>query len=112
AYKEIELVVTESAPAAFDQLSPAHGATGVPFKPHFSWEGAPLAVTYLLEVDDDPDFGSVDYSATVAGTSHHMEANLSPSTTYYWRVTAQNICGSTPSVAIASFTVQEPWNAC
>lgn len=56
-----------------------------------SWVGN-NAQEYQVEVDDDPNFGSVDVSAIVSGTSFGV-SGLNEATCYFWRVTATNLCG-------------------
>jgi hypothetical protein len=86
-------------------LTPADGAMDAPFKPVFSWTAVPQASSYLLEVATDAGFTNIVYSASETGTSHKATVPLSAGTTYYWRVTAQNICGSGSS-STYSFTTQ------
>jgi hypothetical protein len=67
-------------------------------------------MTYILEVDDDASFNSVDYSVVFEGTSHAMPFNqpLAYGRTYYWRVTAGNLCDSTTSEVYEFVTEYEP----
>ncbi|MBB5209181.1 Ig-like domain-containing protein [Chiayiivirga flava] len=85
-------------------LTPANGASNVTISPTFTWNAVPGAIDYTLVVDDDPGFGSPDYSATVSGTSHVPGTALSGATTYFWRVTANNNCGAGVASAPRSFT--------
>ena len=94
-------------PLATTLSTPANGATNIGVTPTFSWSAVVGAVDYLLEVDDDSDFSSVDYSATVAGTSHTAATALENDTVYYWRVTGNNTCGTGAASATFSFTTEE-----
>lgn len=94
-------------PLATTLASPANGATNVSVTPLFSWSAVVGTVNYLLEVDDDSGFGSVDYSATVAGTSHTAATALGDDTVYYWRVTGNNTCGTGATSAVFSFTTEQ-----
>jgi uncharacterized repeat protein (TIGR01451 family) len=85
-------------------LSPASGATGVLLTPDFAWTAAPTAVTYLLEVATDFGFSNVVYSATVSDANHTAATALAPGTEHFWRVTAENICGTGMPSAVSSFT--------
>ncbi len=93
-------------PLATTLSTPADGATNIGVTPTFSWSAVVGAVDYLLEVDDDSDFSSVDYSATVAGTSHTAATALANETVYYWRVTANNTCGAGAASVTFSFTTE------
>ncbi len=104
---QVGLGVFDAAPGATTLTAPANGANNVPFQPTFVWTAASQTQSYLLEVDDDPVFGSIAYSATVTMTNHTATTPLTASTTYYWRVTPQNECGSTPS-ASSSFSTHAP----
>jgi len=94
---QLSLNLSTGMPAAATLTSPANSATGVITQPNFAWAAVPSATSYLLEVSDDATFTTVDYSTTVSATSHQMASSLVPSTHYFWRVTATNGCGSTPS---------------
>jgi subtilisin-like proprotein convertase family protein len=59
-------------------------------------------------VTSDTTFNTIVYSATVAGTSHLATTPLMSNTTYYWRVTPQNMCGNGTSSAIFSFKTLSP----
>lgn len=100
------LNVFDANPTAVNLLTPVDTAVDVPRQPTFTWNAVAQAASYLLEVDDDPGFGSIDYSANVEGTTHMAEISLGSLTTYYWRVTAFNPCGSGPTSAVFSFTTE------
>ncbi|MEZ5464953.1 MAG: S8 family serine peptidase [Lysobacteraceae bacterium] len=100
----VSLQIDEVAPIATTLSMPADAATDVDTQPTFSWTAIADAREYTLDVDDDPAFGSIDYSATVSATSHTVPAALDPNTTYYWRVRAGNHCGSSADSAVFSFT--------
>jgi len=84
--------------------TPANGATNVPLRPAFVWTVSPLAADYLLEVDDTVNFSSPVYTATVAGASHTPGTDLPSNTHLYWRVTANNPCGSGAPSSVFNFT--------
>jgi len=102
----VELSIFNASPAAPALTAPANGALNVVVRPVFTWTGA--ALSYLLEVDNDSNFSSPVYSATVAGTTHTPGADLPSNTHLFWRVTASNPCGSTPSSVFAFTTVALP----
>lgn len=93
-------------PENFGLLSP--GAQALEMSPNsfFAWQEAWEAETYRLEVDDDSDFSSPVISQQTASTSFATpSAILQPSTTYWWRVSAENAVGTVLSTpASQSFT--------
>ena len=107
----VDLNLFTAVPIAPDLLTPSDGATNVSFKPSFSWTAVSQASSYLVEVSDDPGFSNIVYSATVADTSHTAATPLFASTTYYWRVTADNVCGNNTSTTF-SFTTQAATMIC
>lgn len=109
--RSVALNVFTAAPAGPALMTPPDGADNVSFKPYFSWTEVDQASSYLVEVASDPGFGDVVYSASVSGTSHTAETPLGASVTYYWRVTAQNVCGSSMSETF-TFTTQAATMVC
>lgn len=104
----VGLTVMDVPSATVTLISPPDMADAVPLQPTFAWNAIVRANSYLLEVDDNADFSSLVYSATVAGTSHIAAVPLSPQTTYYWRVTAVNLCGNgLPSTPFSFTTAAE-----
>ncbi len=102
----VGLNVYDANPSGVTLVAPADTAVNVLRQPTFVWNSATQAASYLLEVDDDPGFGSLVYSATVEGTSHMAAVSLGSLTTYYWRVTASNPCGAGATSAVFSFTTE------
>lgn len=98
------------APAAFSLVFPANGASGVPLAPTFDWSDSSAGVSYAFTLDDQTDFSSPIYSAATASSSLPLPPGLLvQGGTYYWRVVATNLGGSTPSSpSSASFSTQVP----
>ena len=103
-FANISVRAWDSAPATPVLSGPADGATGVDVQPNFTWAAAAEATSYTIEIDDNADFSSPVVSETVNGTSFTPGAALDTDTTYYWRVTANNTCGSGASSAVFSFS--------
>jgi uncharacterized repeat protein (TIGR01451 family) len=70
----------------------------------FRWDPASDAISYVLQIDDDPFFGSIDYSAIVGGLEHTIASPLMPDTTYFWQVWGVNPCADGPPSSVFSFT--------
>ncbi|MEM6843884.1 MAG: T9SS type A sorting domain-containing protein [Bacteroidota bacterium] len=62
-----------------------------------SWDAVTYASSYLLEISQD-GFATVDVSQSIPSTSLLLTV-LNKGTTYDYRVTPQNVCGSGPAVA-------------
>ena len=103
----MEQFVFDTVPGVPGLISPADGGTGVPIQPTFSWAASTQGGTYTIEVDDDPGFGSINFTKVVSGTSTELDGVLDPSTTYYWRVTSENACGIGSTSSTFSFTTAE-----
>ncbi|MCO5207309.1 MAG: immune inhibitor A [Anaerolineae bacterium] len=103
----VSLNVFDGVPAAPTLVSPADGAVDVPVLPTFTWNAVADATDYTIEIADDAGFTNIIDSATVAGTSYTPGAPLDILTTYWWRVTANNICGVGATSAEWSFTTLE-----
>jgi subtilisin family serine protease len=102
----VELTFLAAGPGAATLVAPANGATGVSTAPTLSWSAAAGASGYLVEVDDDANFSSPEFSATVAGTSTDA-TGLAANVLYHWRVTAENACGTAPSTVFTFSTTLE-----
>jgi len=103
----VELVVFATPPGPPGLTAPADDAVDEPRTPTFIWSAATDATTYTLEVDDDPGFGSIDYSVSgLTELTHTPTQNLEFNTEYFWRVQAVNACGSGVVSTVFSFTVE------
>jgi hypothetical protein len=106
AETNVQLQIFSSAPETVTLLQPGEKATSVDLKPFFAWSSASQASSYLLQVAIDDNFDNIVYSATVEDTSHTAESMLDSITTYYWQITAANVCGESTSPS-SSFTTRD-----
>ncbi|GJM08834.1 MAG: hypothetical protein DHS20C11_11100 [Lysobacteraceae bacterium] len=91
----VSVMVVSDLPQTVELVEPGDGAEVGPGVT-VSWLPTIETEQYLLEVDDDPAFGSPLHSIETANTSRYIDG-LVAGTTYYWRVTSQNLCGDTVS---------------
>ncbi|MEO7916100.1 MAG: fibronectin type III domain-containing protein, partial [Dokdonella sp.] len=102
---DIEIRVATITPTAPALSMPANGATNVAINPTLSWTASAQAASYMVQVASDAAFTNVVFSGSVSsGTSILVTTGLSSSTTYFWRVTSANTCGTSAQSAVFSFT--------
>ena len=96
--------VATQVPPSTTLALPANNATDVPSTPTFSWSSSAQGNRYLIEIATDAGFSNIILSQTVSGTSFQPAAALPTNTQIYWRVTANNICGTAGPSATFTFT--------
>ena len=105
AHTTAQLRVFDTPPSAPTLNTPADGASDVSLNPTLEWKPTAYASSYIIEVDDDPNFSTIDYTVTISNsTSHLAQVGLATETTYYWRVRADNPCGQGRYSVPSSFT--------
>lgn len=107
----VAVTVFNQVPAMPMQTSPVNGQALVSTQPVLSWTGDVQTGEYIIEIDDDPGFGSINYTATVTGLSHTPFAPLDNDQLYFWRIRASNACDITVS-QILSFTTRPAIGEC
>lgn len=102
------LTLVDAPPAPPTLLAPLDGAAEVARRPLLSWSASPEVAAVVVEVDDDPTFGSVDRSATITPpfTSWRVDPPLASETFYWWRARAANACGEGADAAPRSFLTE------
>lgn len=86
------------APGPFNLLAPANGSTLPGTAAALSWSASTDTLTYDVEVDDNAGFASPEFSTSTVGTAANVPVGtLNYKIRYFWRVTAVNGVGSTPS---------------
>ncbi len=93
-----------NAPSAPSLASPADAATNVSTTPTVSWNASTGATSYRLQVSTSSSFTtSVLDDSTITGLSR-LVGPLANSTSYFWRVSAKNLAGSSSFSVARSFT--------
>jgi len=105
---EVTVNVATATAGAPTLTAPADGATNVPAQPTFTWDAASQASSYLIEIATDAAFSNIILSQTVTDTTFQPTAALPLDTQIWWRVTANNDCGSTVSQVFSFFTQPGP----
>ncbi len=103
----VGLNVFTLAPAAPTLLTPANGALNVPATPTFTWNALPQAGLYSIQVATDGSFSNIVASASgLPNPAWTSDVTLNTSTTYYWRVWANNACDIGAYASAFSFTTE------
>ncbi|GAB4498922.1 MAG: hypothetical protein OHK003_12870 [Anaerolineales bacterium] len=90
--KTYSFTVDSTPPPPPTLVSPTH-ASSTPKRPWLKWSASSGAVKYQLEVDNNPDFSSPEFSAATNKLALQTKALLG-SRTYYWRVRAVDAAGN------------------
>ena len=93
---EASFLAISQLPAAPAVLSPANEAAGLSLAPAFQWTAIPMAESYDLQVAANASFDNIIASHTGLPDNSCDHVILSPLSTYYCRVRANNICGAGP----------------
>ncbi len=101
----VQLEVFDAIPATPAPLAPGNGAIDIDRAPLLDWSDVSDSGGYTVQLDDDPAFGSIDFSKDVALSEVQVPA-LDEAVTWYWRVRAANACGESAWSAVWSFATQ------
>lgn len=95
-----------SSPSPPVLVSPENGAILVETNPLLDWNSSTYAESYRIQVSADSGFLKTVYdSSNITITEFQIPNNgLQINTTYYWRVNATNIVGTSPYSIIFHFT--------
>ena len=102
----LQVFLSDAPTSVVQTSSPVPGAQSQNITPTLSWIAAPNALSYFVEVATNAAFigGSIVYSTQTTNTSVTLTNALSPGSSYFWRVTASNGCGTVQASVVASFT--------
>ena len=87
-------------------VSPVNGAILVATNPLLDWNSSATAESYRIQVSTSSGFTSTVYNVSnITVTEYQIPNNgLNINTTYYWRVNAKNVVGTSPYSTIFHFT--------
>jgi hypothetical protein len=88
------LDVDAAVPTGLALISPTNGITNVVLQPALTWSDVPEARSYRVQVAANGTFAYPVIDEVITGTVHIPPSELHIDSTYYWRVIAQNGCGS------------------
>ena len=98
----VQLNLLPGKPATPAIISPVHGASGQPLNAVLTWNSAPFATSYQVEVSASPAFTSLILNQTTTSASLQTPALLA-GTVYYWRLRAANSCGTSTFSPVYAF---------
>ncbi len=102
-YSTVWSFTTSAAPLAPVLIAPINLAVNQSVNPNLSWNASVGAATYRVQVSTLNTFATTVFNdSTVTGTSQPL-TGLNPGTTYFWRVNAKNVAGTSP-YSTRSFT--------
>lgn len=112
--KNCELLPPSPAgePASPVLLSPTDGAAGVSITPTLSWNASSGATTYRLQVSTNSNFTTLVFNDSTITTTSKQVGTLSYYTTYYWRVNAKNVYGTSLWSCAWQFRTRSQPNPC
>nr|MDK2850832.1 hypothetical protein [Candidatus Cloacimonadota bacterium] len=85
-------------------LIPPNYALNLPLNPEVSWQPSYLAESYNLQIAENPFFTDLVVEMNELQQTSITSPLLSPNTTYYWRVMAQNSYGNSDYSNARRFT--------
>ncbi len=105
----------DNPPGVFNLEDPSNGSSSASLIPNFNWSDSARvdagdSVSYTVEIDDASDFLTpLRTYSDIPDSNYLTPAPLANGTTYYWRVTARDLCSrETPSTPdYYSFTTIE-----
>ncbi|MCB9361759.1 MAG: hypothetical protein H6588_10710, partial [Flavobacteriales bacterium] len=101
---DVTMDVIDPTPATATLSAPADAASGVDPGVTFNWSAAGTGAMYDIEIATDAAFTQMVDNATGLTSNSYTSSSLASQTTYYWRVTSYNGCGSAPISSVFSFT--------
>ncbi len=100
----MSLEIFQETPEMLNQIEPSDLAMGTVVTPTLSWDAPEMNATFTVQISLADDFSMVELEQTGIEATQFTSTPLAASTTYYWRVRGENICGEGEWSSIRSFT--------
>ncbi|MDA3884684.1 MAG: S8 family serine peptidase [Candidatus Delongbacteria bacterium] len=94
-------------PSAPTLTSPSNGSTIADATPTFDWADNDATATYTILADNDANFSSPEINEVTTESEYTPSVNLSEET-YYWKVLATNLIGSSSYTSTWETTISFP----
>jgi hypothetical protein len=106
----VDVIITklhiESIPPTPILISPSNNSTKLSINPEITWNAAAEATSYCLQISTSNDFGILTVNDSNITSTNYNASSLSYNTTYFWRVNAKNIAGTSPWSEVWNFTTE------
>ena len=103
-YSTVWSFTTIVVPTAPSLVTPLNAAINQPANPTLVWNAVAGAATYRLQVSTSNTFGTTVYNDSTRTNTSQSISGLAAGTTYYWRLNAKNVAGTSGYSAVWSFT--------
>jgi uncharacterized protein YjdB len=100
--------ISLKAPLTPTLINPSDKSTGLATTLKLSWSAVANAETYTIELSKNPDFSSLVVNNNSLKTNEFTVSGLQEDTSYYWRVKASNVAGSSPYSTVWTFKTIKP----
>ena len=97
---------TPNAPATPGLVSPVDGASGLPRQVELKWRKTSATLVYYPQIGQHPGFDSLAVNPGGIAETTYAVTDLTPGTTYYWRVRSSNEGGESAWSPSRSFATQ------
>lgn len=92
------------APSVPSLLAPANGASTTDTTPDLDWSSVSGAVSYRIQVADNPGFAPSEIDTTAAASDYTPASPLALGW-HYWRVYGSNSCGDSPWSTVYNYRI-------
>ena len=103
---DVNLEIFSNTYSNINITSPTNGADNVIFTPELKWELNNNATSYIIEIASNNTFSNNILTKEIESNSYVVSPELNPSTVYFWRVKAKNLCTESDYSETFSFTTQ------
>ena len=91
-FSHTQSITIDTVPPPAPLLQFPQNQAAISTLPNFNWEKVASATVYIIEIDNNPDFSSPEWSARRKEPAHRL--SRIPKGVYYWRVQAKDQAGN------------------